>query len=175
MVNNSYVQDISVIYGLISGISNPKILGNIWTISTLILKELQLPRELAFTAELNNALSNCSQSVVPGLLEGRQTGQAGRQEGKKEGRKEGHLCYADYFIKTKDFATINLHGWTNMIKPFSLSQIVNSQNNSSYYMIAVRAEGDYFYGQMHLLLWVNTSLGLAESFKYEICLCGGAG
>ena len=74
MVNNSYVQDISVIYGLISGISNPKIFGNIWTILSVIFKELQLPRELASKAELNIALSNCSQSAVPGLLEGRQTG-----------------------------------------------------------------------------------------------------
>lgn len=28
---------------------------------------------------------------------------------------------------------------------------------------------------MHLLLLANTSLGLAEPFKYEIYMCGGAG
>lgn len=73
MVNNSYTQDTSDICGLISGISNAKIFGNIGTMSTLIFKELQLPRDLA-----SKALPNCSQSVVPRLLEGKQTGQAGR-------------------------------------------------------------------------------------------------
>lgn len=85
MVNNSYTQDTSDICGLISGISNAKIFGNIGTMSTLIFKELQLPRDLA-----SKALPNCSQSVVPRLLEGKQTGQAGRKARRKEGKKDSY-------------------------------------------------------------------------------------
>ena len=134
MENNSYMPEISLICGLISEISDPEIFENIWTISTLIFKELHLPRDLVSKADLTNAESNCSQSAVPGLLKGRQT-RASRWGGRHEGRKKGHVCYADYFfffifyadyfIKTRDLPMINLHWWTKMINSISLSQVVN--------------------------------------------------
>lgn len=109
------VQNISVIYSLVSGISNPTIFKTIWTISySNILKNYLCLETLASEAKFTNALSKCSGSVFPGLL-----------EGPKHRKKD---IYTMLLISARP-ETISLHWKAKMLNFFISSG--NTQKNSS--------------------------------------------